>query len=280
MSERRTVLVTGASKGIGRETAELLAGDNWEVFGTSRTPDDYAPDGWEMLGLDVTDDASVSECVSAVTERIGRIDALVNNAGYGLNAFTEEATVEEVCAQFETNYVGVHRMCRAVLPIMRRQGSGHIVNISSLSGLIGTPPSGHYAASKHALEGYSQTMRFEVAQFGVRVVLVEPGFTQSEFRANAVDPAEPIEAYDELRERIGGMSEHVEQRAAPASAVATTVRRVLNTPHPRLRYTCTRMDWLAAHMRCWLPQGVMHWMVRKVFGLQAAKRPAHSDAHE
>lgn len=267
MNSTRVVLVTGASMGLGHAMAGLLAQDGWTVFGTSRNPQDYSPEGWEMLELDVTDDASVRGCVAEVIERADRIDALVNNAGYGLSAFAEEATIDEVRAQFDTNYLGVHRMNRAVLPLMREQGCGHIVNISSLSGLIGTPPSAHYSASKHALEGYSQTMRFEVAQFGVQVVLVEPGFTQSEFRANVTNPAEPIAAYDELRERVGSMSEDVERRAAPAIAVARTVRRVLNTPRPRLRYTCTRMDWLAAHLRCWLPEGAMHMMVRKVFGL-------------
>lgn len=247
--------------------AELLADDGLTVFGTSRTPQDHSPEGWEMVELDVKEDASVQACVDEVMRRAGRIDALINNAGYGLNAFAEEATIDEVRAQFETNYLGVHRMCRAVLPLMRDQGHGHIVNISSLSGLIGTPPSAHYSASKHALEGYSQTMRFEVARFGVHVVLVEPGLTQSEFRANVANPAEPVAAYDELRERVCSMSEDVERRAAPAVAVSRTVRRVLNTSRPRLRYTCTRMDWLAAHMRCWLPEGAVHMIVRKVFGL-------------
>ena len=253
--------------GLGQETAELLAADGWTVVGTSRNPDEHSPHGWRIVELDVTDDASVEACVDGVMKRTGRIDALVNNAGYGLSAFAEEATIEEVRAQFDTNYLGVHRMNRKVLPIMREQGHGHIVNISSLSGLIGTPPSAHYSASKHALEGYSQAMRFEVARFGVRVVVVEPGFTRSEFRTNSSDPAEPIAAYDELREHIGSMGEDVERRAAPAIAVARTVRRVLRNPRPRLRYTCTRMDWLAAHLVGWLPEGAMHLMVRKVFGV-------------
>ncbi|MFW6156630.1 MAG: SDR family NAD(P)-dependent oxidoreductase [Armatimonadota bacterium] len=267
MPESRVVLITGASMGLGHETAELLAGDGWTVFGTSREPENYSTEGWEMVELDVTDDASVRACVDGVMERTGRIDALVNNAGCGLRAMTEEATMDEVYAQFDTNYFGVHRMNRAVLPIMREQRSGRIVNISSLSGLIGTPPSGHYSATKHALEGYSQAMRFEVAQFGVRVSVVEPGFTKSQFRENLAEPAEPVAAYDEVRERVREMTERAEKNAASAIAVARTVRRVLRARNPRLRYTCTRMDWLAAHMRCWLPEGVMHSIVRKVFGV-------------
>lgn len=267
MPESKVLLITGASMGLGHEMAELLVEDGWTVFGTSRKPENYSTHGWEMIELDVTDDASVRECVDEVMERVGRIDALVNNAGYGLQAFAEEATLDEVRSQFETNYFGVHRMNRAVLPIMREQRSGRIVNISSLSGLLGTPPSAHYSATKHAMEGYSQTMRFEVAPFGIRVSVIEPGFTKSQFRENLAEPAEPVAAYDEVRERVRAMTEHAEENAAPAIAVARTLRRVLRARNPRLRYTCTRMDWLAAHMRCWLPEGATHWIVRKVFGI-------------
>ena len=268
VDDLRVVLITGASMGLGRAMAELLAADGWRVFGTSRHPEAHPDHAWEMLALDVTDDESVRACVAEVMERAGRIDALVNNAGYGLSAFAEEPTVEEVRAQFETNYLGVHRMCRAVLPIMRAQGRGHIVNISSLSGLFGTPPSAHYAASKHALEGYSDAMKYEVAPLGVQVAVVEPGITRSNFRENAVRPAEPLAVYDELREHLGTMGRMAEERAAREETVARTVRRVLNTPRPRLRYTCTRLDWIAAHMRCWVPEGFTRWVVRRVLGLR------------
>jgi len=268
VSDRRVVLITGASMGLGHAMAELLVADGWTVFGTSREPENYSTHGWEMIELDVTDDGSVRACVAQVMERAGRIDALVNNAGYGLSAFAEEPTVEEVRAQFDTNYLGVHRMCRAVLPIMRAQGHGHIVNISSLSGLFGTPPSAHYAATKHALEGYSDAMKYEVAPFGVQVAVVEPGITRSSFRGNAVGPAEPMAVYDDLREHLGTMGRMAEERAASEDTVARTVRRVLNTPRPRLRHTCTRLDWLAAHMRCWVPEWFTRWVVRRIFGLK------------
>ena len=140
------------------------------------------------------------------------------------------------------------------------------MNVSSLSGLLGTPPSAHYCATKHALEGYSQAMRFEVARFGIKVVLVEPGLTKSEFRANVDEPDEPIPDYDDMREHLAEMSERAEDTAAPATVVARTVQRALTARNPRLRYTCTTRDWFAAHLRCWLPEGVMHWIVRRVFG--------------
>lgn len=267
MAQRQVVLITGASMGLGHEMAEMLARDGWTVYGTSREPENYSTHGWTMIELDVTDDASVRACVDEVMRREGRIDALVNNAGYGLSAFAEEATVDEIRAQFDTNYLGVHRMCRAVLPIMREQGGGRIVNISSLSGLIGTPPSAHYSASKHALEAYSQTMRFEVAQFGIRVSIIEPGLTKSAFRENVTRPAEPLAVYDPTREHLRSMSLRSEERAHPTIVVARTLRRVLRARNPRLRHTCTRLDWLGAHLICWLPEGTMHWLVRKVFGL-------------
>ena len=267
MAQRQVVLITGASMGLGHEMAEMLARDGWTVYGTSREPENYSTHGWTMIELDVTDDASVRACVDEVMRREGRIDALVNNAGYGLSAFAEEATVDEIRAQFDTNYLGVHHMCQAVLPIMREQGGGRIVNISSLSGLIGTPPSAHYSASKHALEAYSQTMRLEVAQFAIRVSIIEPGLTKSAFRENVAKPAEPLAAYDDLREHLREQGVRTEKLAHPTVVVARTLRRVLRARSPRLRYTCTRLDWLGAHLICWLPEGVMHWLVRKVFGL-------------
>ena len=263
----KVVLITGASMGLGHVMAEVLAADGWTVFGTSRTPENYSTDGWEMIELDVADDASVRACVDGVMTRTGRIDALVNNAGYGLSAFAEEPTIDEVRAQFETNYLGVHRMCRAVLPIMREQGGGRVVNISSIVGLIAPPEGAHYAASKHALEAYSQAMHFELAQFGIHLAMVEPGLTTSEFRKNVARPAEPMAAYDRLRARLKTKGARSEDHAQPTAVVARTVRRVLRARNPRLRYTCTPLDWACAHAICWLPEGTMHWIVRKVFGV-------------
>src|SRR5690606_35507590 len=160
----KVVLITGASSGLGRATARLLAERGYRVFGTSRRPPADAPTGGvEPLALDVCADASVAACVQTVLARAGRIDALINNAGYELGGALEEATLEEAQRQFETNFFGAVRMIRAVLPAMRRQGGGRIVNVSSLAGLAPVPFLGLYSASKFALEGYSEALRHEVA---------------------------------------------------------------------------------------------------------------------
>ncbi len=253
MADNRTVLITGASTGIGRATADLLADDGWQVFGTSRMPEQYHSHGFEMLRLDVTDDDSVQECVGEIMHRAGRIDALVNNAGYGLKAMIEEASIAEVRALFEVNYYGVLRMCRAVLPIMREQGGGHIVNVSSLSGIIPTPPSGHYVATKHALEGMTDVLAHEVRGFGIHVTLVQPGPIRTKFSENIAYAERTIDAYDEFREKVKAAGARNRARELPASVRG-----------PRLRYTCSALGWMGAHLRCWLPERWFRGLVGRV----------------
>jgi NAD(P)-dependent dehydrogenase (short-subunit alcohol dehydrogenase family) len=159
MTDQKIVLITGASSGIGRATAELLASRGYRVFGTARDPDTVAPvRGVELLPLDVRDDASVASSVEAVLGQTGRIDVLVNNAGYSVVGAIEETSASEAQALFDTNVFGVLRMVRAVLPAMRRQGSGTIVNTSSVLGFLPAPFMGLYASSKHALEGLSESL--------------------------------------------------------------------------------------------------------------------------
>jgi NAD(P)-dependent dehydrogenase (short-subunit alcohol dehydrogenase family) len=161
MSEKKVVLITGVSSGIGEATARLLAQRDFTIFGTSRNPSGVEPiPGVEVLPLDVCSDESVNKCVDTVVERAGRVDILINNAGYGLGGVIEEVTVEEAKAQFETNFFGVVRMVRRVLPIMRKQGSGQIINISSGLGLSSLAFVGLYSASKFALEGYTEAAQY------------------------------------------------------------------------------------------------------------------------
>jgi NAD(P)-dependent dehydrogenase (short-subunit alcohol dehydrogenase family) len=161
MSEKKVVLITGVSSGIGEATARLLAQRDFTIFGTARNPSGVEPiPGVEVLPLDVCSDESVNKCVDTVVERAGRVDILINNAGYGLGGVIEEVTVEEAKAQFETNFFGVVRMVRRVLPIMRKQGSGQIINISSGLGLSSLAFVGLYSASKFALEGYTEAAQY------------------------------------------------------------------------------------------------------------------------
>ena len=166
----KVILVTGASSGVGQASARLLAQAGHAVVGTSREPSRAQPlPGVDLLALDVRSDASAQSCVRGVMQRHGRIDVLVNNAGYELAGAIEETSVEEAIAQFETNFFGVHRMVQAVLPHMRERGGGQIINIASLAGIGPLPFMGLYTASKHALEGYTEVLRHELAPFGVRV---------------------------------------------------------------------------------------------------------------
>jgi NAD(P)-dependent dehydrogenase (short-subunit alcohol dehydrogenase family) len=188
--------------------------------------------------MDVTDDRSVREAVLRVTSEAGRLDVVVNNAGIGIAGAVEETSVEEAKLQFETNFFGVLRVCRTALPILRRQGSGLIVNISSIGGLMGLPFEGLYSASKFALEGMSEALRLEVRQFGIRVVLVEPGDFKTRFSANRVWTRESDEksAYAESRNAVQKVIERDENGAPDPLGVAHLVGRIVERRSPALRY--------------------------------------------
>src|SRR5919202_21025 len=174
----KAVLITGCSTGIGRATAERLAASGHTVYATARRPEsiaDLEAKGCKTLALDVTDEDSMTAAVAAVEQAEGAVGALVNNAGYSQSGAIEDVSMESVRRQFDTNVFGLIRMCQLVLPGMRRQGSGRIVNISSMGGKLTFPGGGFYHATKHAVEAISDAMRFEVGGFGVDVVLIEPG---------------------------------------------------------------------------------------------------------
>ena len=159
-SPRKVVLITGATAGIGQACAEHLASRGWRVFGAGRRATaSITSSGIEMLPIDVDDEASVRTCVDAILGKTGRLDAVINNAGFSSRGAVEDTTIEAAKAQFETNFFGVLRVCRAVLPALRASGGGYIINISSLAGLVGLPFTGLYSASKFALEGVSESLR-------------------------------------------------------------------------------------------------------------------------
>jgi NAD(P)-dependent dehydrogenase (short-subunit alcohol dehydrogenase family) len=268
---QKVVLITGASSGIGQACAEHLARNGWRVFGTSRNPSAAsAKASFEMLTMDVEDENSVRQGVDTVVARAGRIDAVVNNAGISIMGAVEDTSIEEAKAQFETNFFGVLRVCRATLPILRRQEGGHIVNISSLAGLIGLPFSGMYSASKYALEGVSESLRMECRQFGVRVVLVEPGDFRTNITASrrTVRAAETNDAYRESFDRCKKKQDQDEASARTPESVARLVGRILDNPNPRTRYAVGMFtQTMVVPLKRILPQRVFEWMARQAFGI-------------
>ena len=230
MNDRQVALVTGASSGIGQEIASLLAERGLRVFGTARRP------GPGQIRLDVTDDASVATAVQEVLSQAGRIDVLVNNAGYALAGALEETSIEEAQEQFDTIFFGVLRMVKAVLPAMRLRGSGRIVNISSLAGLLPIPYRGVYSASKHALEGYTETLDHEVRRFGVRAALVEPTFTRTNIETNHRRARASIDAYARQEELTSASIVEQVARGESPRAVAEAVHLAITDEPPRLRY--------------------------------------------
>ena len=203
---RRVVLVTGASSGIGRATAELLACRGHQVFGGVRAAATTRPlAGAELVPLDVRDEDSVKACVDEVRSRAGRIDVLINNAGINLVGAVEETSISPAQALFDTNVIGVLRMIQAVLPGMRRQGSGQIVNISSILGFIPAPFMGVYASTKHAVEGLSESLDHEVRAFGIRVVLIQPYYIRTNLDASAAQAEGRVDAYAPQRQRTAAV---------------------------------------------------------------------------
>jgi NAD(P)-dependent dehydrogenase (short-subunit alcohol dehydrogenase family) len=260
----KIVLITGASTGFGRATGVWLAGRGHTVFGTSRTPGRYSISDFPLLPLDVRDDDSVRDCVEQVMARAGRIDVLVNNAGYGLSGAMEEASIEEVKALFETQFFGVVRMTHAVLPIMRAQRDGHLINMSSLAGLLGVPYLGLYSAAKHALEGYSESLRYEVRQFGIQVTLVEPG----DFNTPLVllPPRRAISDYDGSRERVNRIHEENVRTGPDPALVARRVADIVERRPARFRHPLGPQAWSLLAKR-FLPERLGEWMMRRFYRL-------------
>jgi NAD(P)-dependent dehydrogenase (short-subunit alcohol dehydrogenase family) len=265
------VLVTGASSGIGKACAEHLAARGFRVFGTQRrVPNGGAAGPVEMIALDVDNDASVTRAIADVVARAGRIDAVVNNAGHAITGAVEDTGIDEARAQLETNFFGVLRVCRAVLPIMRAQGGGHIINISSLAGVLGLPFSGLYSASKFALEGMSESLRHEVRPFGIRVVLIEPGDFQSRLplARHTVAAAAQNPTYQAAFAAAKVQQDKDEAGAPTPEPVAALVERVLRDPAPALRYSVGMLGQrIVVPLKRFLPQRLFEWALRRALNL-------------
>ncbi len=263
----KVTLVTGASSGIGREIAQLLAQRGARVFGTARDPKSAKPiPGVEIVRMDVTDDASVSEAIQGIVQKAGPVEVLVNNAGYGLTGALEETTLKEARDQFETNFFGVLRVTNAVLARMRQAGYGRIVNISSVVGFIPAPFMGMYAASKHAVEGYTETLDHEVRQFGVRAVLIQPSYTKSNINQNEKTAQTNLEAYAVHRQRMHEVVEKGVEHGDEPQLVAEAVWRAVTAKSPRLRYPVGK-GVLLSRLRRFAPVALFDRAIRKASSL-------------
>jgi NAD(P)-dependent dehydrogenase (short-subunit alcohol dehydrogenase family) len=247
-SQEKVALVTGSSSGIGLETSFLLARDGFHTFATMRNVDKGKEINTiaaretlpvKIIQLDVTDDISVKNAIQKILSEAGRIDVLVNNAGYGLGGAFEDSSMDEIKAQYETNVFGLMRVTHAVLPAMRKQESGIIVNISSGAGIGGFPGSSAYVSSKFAIEGLSESIAFELEPFGIRVILVEPGFIKTNF-VNGMVTAKKAQhqhsPYLHMMQKIGANLQQMLENGSDAKLVAQVVLEAIKSKEPQLRY--------------------------------------------
>jgi NAD(P)-dependent dehydrogenase (short-subunit alcohol dehydrogenase family) len=261
----KAVLVTGCSSGIGRATAELLHDRGWKVYATARNAsslDDLEKQGMKTLSLDVTDEGSMQRAVDAVADAEGAVGVLINNAGYSQSGAVEEVPIDQWRRQIDTNVFGLVRMCQLVLPGMRAQGWGRIVNLSSMGGRMTFPGGGTYHASKYAVEALSDALRFEVANFGVKVVLIEPGLIKTRFGETAVTSIHdatpdtgPYAAFNAAvaQSTTSAYEGAMGRMAAGPEAVAKKIEKAISKKNPRARYTVTAGAKVILGLRRFLP---------------------------
>jgi NAD(P)-dependent dehydrogenase (short-subunit alcohol dehydrogenase family) len=262
-------LVTGASSGIGKAAAHALVKAGFDVVGTSRrTPSNGAGTGAgagvTFLDLDVTSDESVTGVVQQVLDRFGRLDVLVNNAGTGLSGADEEVSVAQARGVFDVNVFGLMRMTKAVLPVMRAQGGGRIINISSVLGFVPQPYMAAYAAAKHAVEGYAESLDHEVREYGVRVLLVQPAFTNTEFDAKAARADTPLPVYAQRRRTFDDVLAAAMRDGDDPAIVAKVIVRAVTDPKPKLRYTAGPAAGRVSVLRRIVPARAFDRQIRKL----------------
>ena len=261
------VVITGVSSGIGRAAAEKFAKLGCRVFGTVRSIDKTPPlPGVELVEMDVREDASVERAIKHIIDQAGRISVLVNNAGMSMLGAVEETSVSEAASLFDINVFGVLRTTHAVLPHMRAQRRGRIVNISSVLGFLPAPYMGLYSASKHAVEGLSETLDHEVRQFGIRVTLVEPAYTRTNLDANSPQASSTLADYDRERAIAARAVAHsIDGAPGPDGVADTIVEAALGTW--RMRRTPAGQASLLSKLRRFMPAGPVDASLRKALGL-------------
>lgn len=265
MASSKVVLVTGGSSGLGAAVVARLTADGHRVFGTSRRP----AEGSGLLPLDVTSDDSVADCVEAVVADAGRIDVLVSNAGYGIAGAVEDTTIAEARAQLETNFFGAVRVTQAVLPVMRAQGSGRIITVTSFAALQSLPYQPFYSASKWALEGFGEALRLELRGSGIDACTILPGDFRTGFTEERVltTDAHSPEHGDRLA-AVLAIYERDENAGADPAKVGALVSRLVTVPRLRPRYLVGKPSQrLAVSLKRVLPASVFEWAFRRTYSL-------------
>ena len=264
MNTNRVILITGASSGMGRVTADYLASKGYKVYGVARSfkrlkerkEQCNTSSSFEELYMDVTDEQSINEAIDYIVEKEGKIDILFNNAGMGIAGAIEDTSIEEAKEIFEINFFGMLRVCKRVLPIMRKQKQGYIINTSSIMGVMGLPFQGFYSATKYAIEGFTETLRYETKEFGIKVALIEPGDFATGFTANRKRVANSSNSvYSEKFERNMAIIEKDENGGCSPIIFAKLVEGIINNPSPKVRYLVGyKMQKLAVKLKKVLPQ--------------------------
>ncbi len=266
----KIAIVTGASSGIGAATAELLANSGYTVYGTSRKGAQAAQRSYKMIALDVNSEESIEAALKEVVQIEGRIDLVVNNAGFGIApGGAEESSIEQTKMLFETNFFGIVRMTRAVVPYMRKQGEGRIINIGSILGLIPAPYMATYAATKHAVEGFSESLDHELRTRGIRVSVVEPGYTNTHFEANTLEVDAKIDEYNIARKALAKLMKVAIAAGDDPKVVANVVLKAANAKNPKLRYAAGKLACRLSFLRRFAPAALVDIGIRQELKLDS-----------
>lgn len=256
---KKVVLITGASSGIGKETALQLIKEGYVVYGAARRVnrmDDLVELGGHSIEMDITNEDQVASCVQQIIKEQGKIDVLINNAGYAIYGSVEDVTIEDARRQFEVNLFGLARLTQEVLPFMRKEKSGKIINISSIGGKIYFPLGAWYHATKHALEGWSDCLRIETKQFGIDVVIIEPGAISTEFGDVVTGPMTTVAkdgAYEKITRKFVSTLTNLDQKDySPPSVIADTISKAIKANKPKTRYAVGKLSGSMLFMRRWL----------------------------
>jgi short-subunit dehydrogenase len=274
--KNKIAIVTGASSGIGEATAEILANSGYKVYGTSRKGAQVAQRSYQMIALDVNSEESIEAAVKEIIKIEGRIDLVVNNAGFGVApGGAEESTIEQTKMIFDTNFFGTVRMVRAVVPYMRKQGEGRIINIGSVLGFIPAPYMATYAATKHAIEGFSESLDHELRTRGIRVSVVEPSYTNTKFETNTLEVDAKLDEYSIARKALAKLIKVAIAGGDDPKVVANVVLKAANAKHPKLRYPAGKSACQLSFLRKFAPAALVDMGVRKELKLDSLDKIAN-----